>query len=167
MSEVPMPAGRLFLGALVILALLCGACARKIERMGGSLYDRQFREINGAVRKADYKEVSRILAKEPGLAKAQDSCGYGALHWASLDGSKDIVTLLLAQGAPVNMKSKDGVTPLHCASRTGRHEVVSLLVKSGADLDVKTSGGDTPLSLAESGKHREVCRFLRNHGAHN
>jgi len=51
---------------------------------------------------------------------------------ASMDGHPEIVQALLAKGAEVNAKDKNGETALMMASKRGQREVMELLIKAGA-----------------------------------
>ncbi len=52
--------------------------------------------------------------------------------FASEKGHKEIVDLLLANGADVNIKTTDGRTALTMASKYGHKEVKKLLIRAGA-----------------------------------
>lgn len=49
--------------------------------------------------------------------------GWTALHEASAKGHAEVVGLLLAAGANVNDRSKEGITPLHDAAYGGHFQV--------------------------------------------
>lgn len=78
--------------------------------------------------------------------------------------TKEVVSLLLKNGANVNIKNKDGYTPLHWAHSV---EVASLLLKYGkygtvASVNVQNKYGHTPLHSAKS---VEIASLLLKHGA--
>jgi ankyrin repeat protein len=75
-----------------------------------------------------------------------------SLYDAARGGSTEVVTLLLAAGADVNMRSGpyDG-TPLHAAVLRGHLDVVNLLITHGADVNLVDTMGGTPLHVAASG----------------
>ncbi len=58
--------------------------------------------------------------------------GLTALHWASMQGHKDMVQLLVTKGADVNMKNPSGQTALSMAKMQRNNEIVELLRKHGA-----------------------------------
>ena len=85
------------------------------------------------------------------------------MHYATGRNYKEIVELLIAKGADVNVKDKFGGTPLHDAAHRGRKEIAELLIDNGADLNVE-SYGETPLDTAINWKHPETATLLRKHG---
>ena len=80
------------------------------------------------------------------------------MNYAAVFGEKEIVELLLANGADVNVKDKDGVTPLFDAVATVQKEIAKLLIINGADVNVADPFSMTPLHFAavfgQKGNHR-------------
>jgi hypothetical protein len=90
-----------------------------------------------------------------------------AVYW----GHKEIVELLVAKGADINMKDRQiGYTSLHWGivggqkDVEGQKEIVELLIANGADLNAKAKRGRTPLDLAIQYKKPEIANLLRKHG---
>jgi Ankyrin repeats (3 copies)/Ankyrin repeat len=79
---------------------------------------------------------------------ARDSLDWTKLHSAAFVGKIELVKLLLAKGAAVNAKAKDGTTPLHLAAKRGHVAVAKLLFAQGANLTAKDNDGNTPLHVA-------------------
>ena len=67
---------------------------------------------------------------------------------------------LLARGANVNARSKNGATVLHLAARAGRLKLVELFLAHGAYVNAQTKGRQTPWAFAVIGGHREVAALL-------
>ncbi|MBN3896996.1 MAG: ankyrin repeat domain-containing protein [Nostoc sp.] len=88
-----------------------------------------------------------------------------ALLIAAYRGHKDIVELLVAAGASVDVVDGSGETPLHKASSEGHRDVVELLITNGAQIDAETKDGCTSLYLAAWNQHREIAQFLLDCGA--
>jgi ankyrin repeat protein len=82
---------------------------------------------------------------------------------AILGANKEIVELLIAKGADVNVKSGFGQTPLHWACNEGRH-VAELLIAKGADVNAKDEEGFTPMDHAAIGGNKKIADLLRKHG---
>jgi ankyrin repeat protein len=53
------------------------------------------------------------------------------LHYAALEGHRDVAKLLLAGGANVNAESTSGETPLALADGHGHTDMVELLQQHG------------------------------------
>ena len=61
--------------------------------------------------------------------------GCSPLHWAAGDGHLDVIEVLLAHGADVDVKDTApdwGWTPLHCSAEGGQLDATRLLIKHGA-----------------------------------
>lgn len=76
--------------------------------------------------------------------------GHTLLMFCSMDGSEDIVNLLLDSGANPNEATPDGLTVLMMAAMhdPGHARVVENLIRHGARVDYKTPEGKTAMSLA-------------------
>ena len=94
---------------------------------------------------------------------AKGGTGRTPLHWAAIEGHKEIAELLIAEGADVNAKGDDG-TPLQFAAIVGSGEIVELLIANGADVNAKDNDGKTPLDWANRYNHTETADLLRKHG---
>uniref|UniRef100_A0A667XR96 Protein phosphatase 1, regulatory subunit 12C n=1 Tax=Myripristis murdjan TaxID=586833 RepID=A0A667XR96_9TELE len=75
--------------------------------------------------------------------------GITALHQACIDGSMEMVSFLLAQGANVNQVDSEGWTPLHVAASCGHVDIADFLLQESASLSAVNCDGDVPLDIAE------------------
>lgn len=99
--------------------------------------------------------------------------GASSLHLAVLSGHKKITSLLLDNGAEINIRAQDesGGTPLHWAAWVSNREMVKFLVEAGADVNALDKTGFTPLDAAMASLNPkkqtviEIVRFLRDQGA--
>ncbi|XP_072512150.1 ankyrin repeat domain-containing protein 54 [Notamacropus eugenii] len=97
----------------------------------------------------DLETVQQLL--EDGVDPcAADDKGRTALHFASCNGSDQIVQLLLDHGADPNQRDGLGNTPLHLAACTNHVPVITTLLRGGARVDALDRAGRTPLHLAKS-----------------
>ncbi len=75
-----------------------------------------------------------------------DQDGWTPLLLAAKNGHWEIVKVLVAANADVNVKTvKEGNTPLHYAALAGNAEIIELLLKKGADIAGANSEGKRPL----------------------
>ena len=89
------------------------------------------------------------------------------MHWAAWRGHEEVAELLIAKGADVNTKNKDGGTPLHNATWKGHKEIAKLLIDNGADVNAKRADEEawTPLHSAAWMGHKEIAELLITKGA--
>lgn len=98
-----------------------------------------------------------------GLTAYADS-GQDLVH-AAEEGDTSKVKKLLANGADVNAKQKDGVTPLMQAAWKGQTEIAEMLLAKGADVNAKDKNGMTALIRAAYFGHGETVQALLANGA--
>ena len=117
---------------------------------------------------------------DSGVDPNKDANADGAypLHLASLKGNKEIVQILLDNGAKIDLRAtnKDKATPLAWAAFFGQKDMVSLLINAGAPINMLDSNHATPLDAAvyvwrlsqdDKGKAShlmEVIEILKAHG---
>ena len=76
--------------------------------------------------------------------------GASALHQAVLKDNEEIVSILLDNGANIDIKARETFqgTPLDWAAFWGVKDMVLLLVEKGTDINSKTTVNSTPLDAA-------------------
>lgn len=95
-----------------------------------------------------------------------DEDGWSALHEASAQGDKEVVTALVAAGAAVNATERSGgSTPLHAAAATGHVSVIEALVHGGAAVNATARNGCTPLHAAVRCADSSSVKMLLDSGA--
>jgi len=95
----------------------------------------------------------------------RDDEGYTPLHSALERKRSDrfeVLELLLAAGAPVNLKGKNDWTPAHMAAAYDDVDAPRLLVRFGADLTIRTTIDDysTPLEEARTLGKAAAAKYL-------
>ena len=78
------------------------------------------------------------------------SSGVNALCDTSMRGHPDVIKLLLAHHADINIRRKDGKNALHCAAEQGYADCVRVLLGANADPHVQDNDGHTPIQLLET-----------------
>ncbi|HEX2523362.1 MAG TPA: ankyrin repeat domain-containing protein, partial [Terriglobia bacterium] len=126
--------------------------------------DPKLKTVITAARNQDLKRLRKLILPTPALAKGKDAGGSSVLHHAAAFGTKEILDLLLSQGADVNARNGRGATPLHWA--VSDEARTRLLLEKGAAINSQTDSGRTPLYLAASqSDHDSVLRLLLDKGA--
>ncbi|MDR9859062.1 ankyrin repeat domain-containing protein [Treponema socranskii] len=91
----------------------------------------------------------RILIAHKADTTKKDAYGDTVLHTATMTSlSPVILELLVASGADVNARNKDGVSPLLIAVQKRNFAHVKFYADRGADINSADKAGDTPLTLA-------------------
>jgi ankyrin repeat protein len=72
---------------------------------------------------------------------------------------------LIASGARVGLRSKEGDTALHYAVRFRHYEIVELLVVKGADVNARDTMDRPPLSWAQYNRDNKMMELLHKLGA--
>lgn len=107
-----------------------------------------------------FHQVARGMVDEPGGEKMALYCfhhlfplglnldfknemGNSSLHYAAYAGHAELVSLLVAHGADVNIRDASQATPLHDAAYRGQVEISICLLQAGADLSLLNDDGHT------------------------
>ena len=162
--------------ALEIVKLLVDAGANtdglnrpvsKLDKLGKYLYNPP---LAMAAQQGNIAVVRYLLEKGADVDLAGRE-GLPALHTACHYGHPDVVRVLIAGGANVNLpESPDDVTPLLRAispmeNREHAAAMVEDLVRAGANVNAADSDGNTPLLRAVESGNPEVVSLLLSAGA--
>ena len=123
--------------AVSLLGILAGnkAIIAQIRNIYGNNSD-QIMGLNSLMSAVANNDVGgvRFFAKGgPALVNQQNIGGATALHIASREGNYEIVEILIANGADVNLSDSEGWTPLMRAALFGADDIVELLLAKNAD----------------------------------
>ena len=145
-----------------------------------------------AIKAGEFERVKAMVSAEPTLIDARSGTGESAILTAVYHRQKEIVNLLVARGAPLdlfeasaageierverllgdagdtlNAHSADGWTPLHLAAFFGHTKIAEALLARGADVlsRSRNANGNTPLHAALAGNHKFVAGLLLGRGA--
>lgn len=137
--------------------------------------DKKVRNIAGltaldAAQREGHKDMAHVL-KSGAVTRRAEPASYSyvnvdsGLHQAAIDGDITKIRNLLASGANVNAKDKDGRTALILAALKGRVEVVQLLLNNGADPNAQDKQGDTAMSGVRRSGQIRMGQLLKKSGA--
>lgn len=120
----------------------------------------------------EIKEVIELLLEQPKVKKDINdfaSNGKAAIHFACDRGDKEIIKLLIENGADVNLKDNLGLTPLFkylsSQSKNIDIEIVKLLFNKDTDINQANTKGETAFHYACLKGNKEVVEFLFKNGA--
>jgi ankyrin repeat protein len=115
----------------------------------------------------DVPRATALLDANPSLLDSFSQDGWTALHLAAFFNRPEMVDLLLARGARLDLKSKNAVnnSPLNAAVAAGRVEIARRLLAKGADANAHQHGGITPLHEAAAAGNAEMVRLLLSYRA--
>lgn len=88
-----------------------------------------------------------------------------ALDFAAKNGNREILQLLITNGAHVNSTSSTGQTPLMLLSEQATRDMVSDLITAGAKVNLEDNDGDTALGQAAAYHDSDVLKALLDAGA--
>jgi ankyrin repeat protein len=122
-------------------------------------------EVADAAAKGDRNTV-RVLVQRKVDVNAPQSDGTTALHWAARADDLEIAEILIAAGANVAVKNREGVTPLELAAVNGSAPMLQKLLKAGADPNAPLDEfGDTALMMSARTGKPDALRVLLETGA--
>lgn len=100
-----------------------------------------------------------------GLSSTTMVDGHSLVYLAASYGYTDMLTLLIAKNADVNLATSANVTPLFIATQRQHAEAVAILLKSNADTNIKRIDGVTALAMAVNKNNRILVGMLAKHDA--
>ena len=117
--------------------------------------------INKELSSGSAEKALELLKQNPSLVNSQNGSKQTPLHVAALNGHKDVVAWLVANGAELNPVAYNGFTPLHLVKTA---DVARILIKAGGSLDALDYDQKTPLRSAARNKNLEVMKAILESG---
>ncbi|KAM8886141.1 histone-lysine N-methyltransferase EHMT1a isoform 2-T3 [Spinachia spinachia] len=109
--------------------------------------------------------VHHLLSKASKYINCQDDGGWTPITWAIEHKHKELVHLLLAKGADVNLRDKEENVCLHWAALSGCDDVALALLEAQCDLHAVNVHGDSALHVASRENHLECVILFLSRGA--
>jgi ankyrin repeat protein len=110
-------------------------------------------------------ELQAALKHKPTLAGPQKVAESAPLYWAAKFGHTATVEMLVAAGAAIGCRDRQGATPMILTAMGGHAKTAELLLAKGAKVDAWDDAGRTALHHAAAAGHTQVVRLLVEHGA--
>ncbi|XP_052076240.1 uncharacterized protein LOC127714238 [Mytilus californianus] len=126
--------------------------------------DRLTNELIEAAKNGDLEAVNKCIQKGALTNYVDQSDNLTALHYASANGHREIVSILLDNGFDLNALTPDGWTILHIAALYGHKEIVSDLLDRGLNPNkvTRTHGVSVLHCAVENGQKEIVSELLHN-----
>lgn len=142
---------------LLLLAsmLLLGSALCRAETLGVPGMNEL--PIHHAARFGQRTDIEQILRADPTQREIATDYGSAPLHLAAMNADPGPLEALLAAGAHVNARDREGATPLHMAAYASRTRNAVLLLQAGADPTLKTDIGRDVLSMARKVRADELA----------
>lgn len=120
--------------------------------------------LTKAIEAGNIKFLEQLIHdNDVGILIEPDVYGQYPLHYASVHGKLDIVTLLVEEaGADVNCRTHTGTTPAHYAARSNRVAILKYLMSKGADITARDAHSWTPLHYAALAGYADTVEIIIN-----
>jgi ankyrin repeat protein len=116
-------------------------------------------DLFSACEKGDAEAAVRIV--HAGVdAKARDTTGNTALHYAARSYNRALIDWLVKSGVKIGLTNAQGRTALHEAAALANLSAASALIGNHANLESRTAKGDTPLHLAAQSLSAEAVKII-------
>ena len=110
----------------------------------------------------DIEMLERHAAAGTDVDTVDPSTGTTPLSIAAMFGHEAAATHLIARGANVDLRVRDGNAPIHIAAFFGHLGVVERLLSAGADATAKGPQGNTPLEIVSAPWSPELADVYRS-----
>lgn len=118
-------------------------------------------ELVDASEHGDIVKVKSLLKSGFNVNSQVAEWKIASLHAAASNGHKEIVEILLANGANINILNKFSCTPIYFAAALGYTEIVKLLLEKGANINIReVQKGETPIDAAKRNGHIDIVNLL-------
>ena len=131
-----------------------------------------FSQIFQYIKNGKITEITKYFANGKNKEKINKQLGFNGtpLHYAISEDKKDIVQLLLDNGANVNSQigpDGKGDTPLHYALKNNNIPIMEILLENGADVNVNSNltNHKTPLQYAVSIGEKDIVELFLFEGS--
>lgn len=145
---------------ILVAALVLMMGATSARAAGGE----KGKELYQAVLFQDMDQIKSLIAAGADTNYIEN--GRPILGWAAQNGNVEVVKMLIAGKADVNLADKGiGHTPLMRAIDTQQTEIVKALIAGKANPNAKTPDGESCLTMAVKSRKPEIVRTIVEAGA--
>lgn len=155
-------------GALIVVSVVSGSgvCPLKAQPPTNTTAEKKspFADLIfadsallGAIARGDIITVKDLLTKDKTLLTQQHRSGYSPLGVAARTGNKEMVQLLLDNGADLTIASRGSYAPFSMAIQAGSKEIAQMFLDKGLDIKMV---GTSALNSAITTNNKEMLDFL-------
>ncbi|XP_048247737.1 uncharacterized protein LOC124119968 [Haliotis rufescens] len=136
-----------------------GADVSLVDEVGGNT-------LHCACMRGDVETVKYVLSLHVVDINSRGGRSWTPVMWAAYKGHREVVELLVSEGADVSLVSDRGYNTLHLACLGGDMETVKYVLSLNV-VDINSRGGSslTPVMEAAEEGHRDVVELLVSEGA--
>ncbi|XP_046548427.1 ankyrin repeat domain-containing protein 50-like [Haliotis rubra] len=123
--------------------------------------------LHSACLGGDVDVVNYVLSHDMADIDSRAQCKRTPMMLAAENGHKEVVELLMGEGADMSLVDKHHDNILYCACRRGHVEVVQYILSQGK-VGISSRGSKkkrTPVMMAAAKEHKDVVEFLVEHGS--
>ena len=123
--------------------------------------------VTQAIRESNITYVKEYIRKYKQINSPLTNDDYNnrMIHIASESKSLEILNMLIALKANLNIKNKLRETPIHFAVRSKNLDNIDALLVQGVDLTIATVKGETPMFYAMQSGDMRIINMLYNNSA--
>ncbi|XP_046562349.1 ankyrin repeat domain-containing protein 50-like [Haliotis rubra] len=117
--------------------------------------------LHTASKTGNLSRVKFLLSQERADVNCQEWIGRTPAMWAASGGHREVVELLVSNGAIVSLVDRFSINILHAACLGGDVEVVKYVISQNMlDINGKVRCGRTAVMLAAENRHKDVVELL-------
>jgi len=123
--------------------------------------------VSQAIREGNISYVKEYIKKykDINLPLTNDDYSNRMIHIASESKNTDILSMLIALKANINIKNKVNETPMHFAVRNNNIDTIDMLLSQGSDLNIENVYGEIPLFYAMKTGNLRIVKMLYNNNS--
>ncbi|MSR18398.1 MAG: DUF1573 domain-containing protein [Phycisphaerales bacterium] len=121
--------------------------------------------IVAASRIGDVSRVQQEIGGGANVNEADPASGRSALHWAAKENKVEVISLLIAAKADLNLGDRTGKSALAIAAESGSLEATRMLIEAGATVNHRDAIQGSPLLWAAGLGTPETVAVLIEAGA--
>ena len=123
--------------------------------------------VEQAIRESNISYVKEYITKYKNIDIQLTNNDYNnrMIHIASESSSTEILNMLIALKANLNIQNKLNETPIHFAVRSKNIDNIDILLSQGVDLSLKTIYDETPIFYAMKSGNLRIIKLLYNNNS--